>query len=183
MSKSKTNGAVPPQGQTAPGVGKLFEITLPDCGLTVRYRRISGMMLMQIQRDFPEPRPPLVKVRYGDEVREEINEADPAYLAARVRHQADLNWIGLATALDEGVILDVPVEEVRAFRERYRERTRTVDYPDGKSLPGSDKVVYLLNMGILSENDITALMEAIGRSSHPTEAAIAEVTATFPPAV
>lgn len=183
MGKNKTNGAAPAKGQAAPHAGKLFEVTLPDSGLTLRYRRLSPLMMLQIQRDFPEPQPPVVAVRYGDEVREEVNEDDPAYQAALTRHQTDLNWIGIMTAIDEGVVLDAPQAEVQAFRDRYRERTRTQDYPDGKSLPGSDKLVYLMYMGQLSDRDTEALLEAMGRSSHPTEAAVAEVMATFPPAV
>lgn len=176
-----TNGHTPPPTNGHKPAGKLYEFTLPDSGITLRYKRVSPMLLANLLRDFPEPAPPLVEVDYGDgEKKWEPNPADPAYQRAVTEHEIDLNLIGIATAIEEGIVAVVPHAEVQAYRDRYRDRTRTASCPEGKELRGSDLLVYVQYICAGSEDDLNALLEAMGQRSHPTESGVGEAAATFP---
>jgi hypothetical protein len=63
-------------------------------------------------------------------------------------------------------------KEVAELRDFYQ-----TEY--GKTLHGDDKVVWVSYIAIQSDKDMTDLINAILRSSQPTEAAVANATQSF----
>ena len=64
--------------------------TFPDTGITVKIRKVSPLLLNEIQRKNQPPKPPMNEVKYGDETRLEPNPADPEYQKAVQQHELDL---------------------------------------------------------------------------------------------
>lgn len=156
---------------------KLYPFTFSDTGRVVRIRKVGPMPLTKLRKDNPPPAAPVIQVDYGDgEKRQEINEADPAYLEAVKRYEIDFGIKTTLFYLERGVVVELgeaEKQEVAEFRQFWQD-----EY--GTPLGGSDKSVYVQYICIGTEDEMNELLEAITRRSHPTEAAVADSVAGFP---
>jgi hypothetical protein len=150
----------------------LTELTLPDSGATVRVKRISPMSLMAIEQAYPDPKPPLQEVDYGNgKLRHERNPLDPAYQEELTAHQRKKSLIVLKAFIRLGVECEIDAQALSAFRADMQALEITLD-PD-------DKYVYVAHILCQSNNDLMALRTFIEGQSVPTEKAVAEKLATF----
>ena len=153
------------------------ELTLPNCGLLLRIRRVSPFLAKdirkQIQRTLKKPAPPLQEVDYGDGKKvKEPNEAHPDYKAELNEYYTELGDLFLSQLIAFGVECEIDAERVRAFRER------AAGY--GIELSSDDLVVYVTRVVGLSQNDVRAMQDAILGRIQPTEARTAEAVESFP---
>lgn len=164
-------------GAVEPG---LVVHTIRGTGTVVAIRKISPLLVREVQRANPPPKPPMQTVDYGDgEVREEPNPADPAHQEALAAHRALIEEQTMRLVLLRGVVVqmtparEAAVAELRAFmREEY-----------GHELDPNDRLVYLSYIAIGTGEDLHDLAQAVFRRSQPTEGAVAEAVETFRPAI
>lgn len=147
-------------------------LTLPDSGQTLEYRRVSHMLLADVQRSMKPPRPPMQEVDYGGVKKMEPNPAHPDYAEALAEHRTALAEKILEVAIQYGVICDVDKARVAELRAAMTEA--------GVNLPANDKVLYVTRILCETGNDLNTLRDAVIRKSQPTEGATAEAVARFP---
>lgn len=156
---------------------KLIDFTFRDTGITVKIRKISPMLVTDIQESIPEPQPPLNEVDYGEPRGKvlEPNLQDPGYKLAMQEHQHRifLTWrraMILRSVLVEG---EDWRQEVKEYREFIQEQTgHPLDEPN-------DLVVYVLRICVGSEEDLGELIQAITRRSQPTPEEIEKAKDSF----
>ena len=165
-------------------MGKTSELTphtFKDTGIKVKIRKVSPMLIMEVQKAFPPPKPPMQEVVYGDpgesgaKTVEEPNEAHPDYLVAIDEYNLELEAKVRQLMFKRGVRIHLDEEqkqEVKELREEWKEMF-------DKDLSGSDKYLYISYIAIGTDADMEELQEVIMRRSQPTEAAIAEAKAGF----
>lgn len=151
--------------------GTWHRLTLPDSGATLEYRRVSHMLMRDASLSVKKPAPPLVEVKYGDNVKLEPNVNAPEYIGKLVEWRMKQNEISLETAIILGVKVDVDRERVNELRQKLVDR--------GIELPGDDLVVYVTRILCESTRDLETLRDAIIIKSQPTEVAIDKATETF----
>lgn len=150
----------------------LTEITLPDSGATVRVKRISPMSLMAIEQAYPDPKPPLQEVDYGNgKLRHERNPLDPAYQDELAAHQRKKSLLVLKAFIRLGVEVALDAQAVAAYRSEMKDL--------GVDLDPDDKYVYVAFILCVSNLDLETLRAVIEGASLPTEKAVAEKLATF----
>lgn len=150
--------------------------TFPDTGVTVSIRKVSPLLISEIQRKNPTPKPPLNKVMYGDDTRYEENPADPDYIKALEDHGTKLEQAIRRALIRFGVVYELTAEDVRRVNE-LREFWQT---DEGEQLVGSDMEVFISYLAIGTFEDLNDLVEAVTRRSQPTEKAVAEAAERFP---
>lgn len=150
--------------------------TFPDTGITVKIRKVSPLLLNEIQRKNQPPKPPMNEVKYGDETRLEPNPADPEYQKAVQQHELDLELKLRRALLRLGVFYELTAEDTRSvaeLRQYWQEEYK-------EELPGTDLEVFISYIAIGSVEDLDELVQSITRRSRPTEEAIAEAQDRFP---
>jgi hypothetical protein len=156
---------------------KLYNYTFKDTGVRVQIRKVSPMLVVELQRSFPAPTPPRQRVEVAGEMVEEANPSDPDYIAAKERHGQELEMRVRKLMIQRGVIIppdntgwQAEVAELKAFwLETY-----------GAELEGNEKELYVSHIAIGTDSDYLELVEAITRRSQPTEGEIAAAKASFP---
>jgi hypothetical protein len=149
------------------------EVKLPDSGVTIRVNRIAPATMMAIGRKFPDLKPPLQQVDYGNgSKRMEPNPLDPDYVLALVKHSQAKTMLVLETYARLGVDCDVDAQKVAEFRAYAEEM--------GLDIPKNDKAVYVLHILCLSNTDLLAMQNGVDGNSIPTEQAVTDKAATFP---
>lgn len=151
--------------------GEWSPLTLPDSGAILEYRRVSHMLLADVQRSSKPPRPPLQEVDYAGNKKQEPNPAHPDYLEATQNYRRDLSENILNVAIELGVRVAVDVERVNELRETFKAANL--------ALPVSDKVLYVTRVLCETGKDLETLRDAIIRKSQPTEEAVTESVARF----
>ncbi len=148
--------------------------TSPDSGITLAIRKISPLLRQELIRQNPAPLPPKNEVDYGDGKKVmEDNLADPAYAAAMVEHERMLVKEMRKLMLERGVECAVDKQAVDELRQYWRDTY-------GKELEGSDKLVFVQYIALVTPADVEDVIDMIMRRSQPTEAAIGATKATFP---
>lgn len=145
-----------------------------DTGVTIQIRKVSPMLVMEIKRQFPEPKPPTNKVDYGDgnEV-EESNYAHPDYARALEDYNQELEKRIRRLLIKRGVVCNVDKQAVDELREFWKAEYE-MDLPES-----DDLMAYISYICIGTDSDMEELLNAIMRRSQPTELAIAEATRAF----
>jgi hypothetical protein len=140
--------------------------------MTVRIRKVSPLLAVELQKQFPPPRPPKQKVTLdGKEVWEE-NPVDPDHLAALQDYNNEQERRLRKLMLKRGVEVEIDKEEVAELREFWK-----TEY--NKELEGDDLEVYVSYIVIGSDGDLEDLMNAILKRSQPTAEDINAATQTF----
>lgn len=148
-------------------------LTLKGSGITVNIKKVSPLLVLQLRRDFPPPRPPMNEVDYGDgrKVWEE-NAADPRYLAALQDYENESEQRLRRLIMLRGVDVAVDHEAVQELRDFWLD-----EY--GGMLPADDKEVYLSYIVVGDDQDLEDLITAVLRRSQPTAETINQAVQTF----
>ena len=158
---------------------KLYGFTFKDTGIHVLIRKVSPMLVVELQKAFPPPTPPRQRVQIGesDEYTEEPNPAHPDYIAEQNRYNQELEHRVRKLMIQRGVI--IPPDN-KTWEQEVKELTDSMFEDFGIELSGSDKEIYISHIAIGTDSDYVELVDAITRRSQPTEAEIAAAKATFP---
>lgn len=156
------------------------EFKFQDSGYTVKIRRVSPLLALELQKKFPAPKPPKNQVPDldGKMVWEE-NIADPAYAEALTKYQQDLELRMRRLVIMRGVVHTLSDEE-KAQVVELREFWQTTY---NEVLEGSDLEVFISYIAVGSDGDLSDLIDAILKRSQPTEEEVREAQNSFPGAV
>lgn len=150
-------------------------IVLPESGEEVRLRYVSPLLLNDLrkasQKGLVRPTPP-VQVVDG---REQENPTHPEYVTAQYEYNLASGQRFIELLFRYGVDNEPDAETIAAFRQQAE--------ADGLDLPADDKVLYVTRLLIGGTGDLEALQEAILGTGHPTEKAVTEKVAGFPPEI
>lgn len=152
------------------------KFTFKDTGIEVKIQKVSPLLLTELDRRFPPPKPPRNKVIIdGKEIYEE-NKVDPDYLDELAQYESIHEMRVRRLVINRGVDLEMTAEQVRQtndLREFWKETY-------GKELEGTDREVYVSYIAIGTPDDMNDLIGRILRRSQPTEEAIEEAEDRFP---
>lgn len=157
---------------------QLTDFTFRDTGITVKIRKVSPMLLPDIEASIPKPAPPEQEVDYGEPVGKvrEKNLSDPAYTAALAERTVKVYQAWRRALIRRGVVL-----EGDQWQEAVKEYRQFIQAEIGSPLPEQDDhMVYVLSICIGTIEDQDDLINAITRRSQPTPEAIAEAKDSFP---
>jgi hypothetical protein len=158
-------------------VSELTAFTFHDTGVKVLIKKVSPLLVVELQKAFPPPAPPQQEVEIGGEIVIESNPAHPDYVATMNEYNREFEMRVRRLLIKRGV--EIPgenkewQEEVAELREFWRE-----EY--AKELEGDDKMLYISYIAVGTDGDLTDLLGAIMQRSQPTEAAVAAAKASFP---
>ena len=102
-----------------PKQNELNPFTFKDTGITVQIRKVSPLLIMEVQKAMPVPKPPMQEVVYGDpddpgaKKVQEPNETHPDYLAAIDKYNMDLESKSVNDVLTIPVLIDAKLEKVK----------------------------------------------------------------------
>jgi len=153
-------------------------VTLPFSGRVVALNYVSPLLLNDLRkatgralrkRGVEKPEPPVA----GDPP--VPNPHDPEYITASREYAMLEGEAFLELLFKYGVAEPVDQAAVAALRALAAE--------DELELPADDKVLYVTRLLAGNGDDIAALQDAIIGTGHPTEKAVAETLARFPPEV
>lgn len=150
--------------------------TFKDTGITVSIRKVSPLLLAEVQRKLTPPKPPKNKIEIDGHVTYEDNYADPDYLMATQDHQVQVEATLRKTLIKFGIqycLTEEDTKQVQELRDFWTES-------GGAELGTSDLEVFISYIAIGTVEDLQELMEAVTRRNLPTEGAIAEAIERFP---
>jgi hypothetical protein len=154
--------------------GELTPFTFKDTGISVKIRKVSPLLINELYKLYPAPKPPLQEVDYGDGKKVmEPNEAHPDHVQALADHNVQIYEQMKKLLVKRGVVCEVDKEAVDELRQFWNE-----EY--GKELEGTDLEVYVFYICAGSDVDIDDLMTVITRRSQPTKEAKELAKITFP---
>lgn len=154
---------------------KMFRF--PDTGITIKIRKVSPLLAVDVDASIPRPTPPLNKVDYGDGRGEvmEPNLSDPSYLKELEERTAKVGMAVIKATILRSVIVDGEdwKEDVKDYRQFILETTGApLDEP-------SDLYVYVTRICTGTQEDLTDLIGAITSRSQPTPEEIAKAKDSF----
>lgn len=150
--------------------------TFKDTGREVCIKKVSPLLVMELQKSFPPPKPPLQKVDYGDgQEHWEANPSHPDYLQAMSDYNFAFQERLQRLMVKRGVSLTW-TEEMRTEVAELRDFWKT---EFEKELDPDDGMVYVLMICVGSDKDLEELLEAIARRAQPTEGAVNEALNSF----
>ena len=160
---------------TTSNPARLHNYTFADSGYTVKIQKVSPLLAMQLQNDFPPPTPPLQRIMVGDQETFEPNPSSPEYAQALQDYQRDFENRLRRMIIKRGVVIEF-TEEMKADLAKVR-----ADYLEitGKELAGNDDYVFLSYLAVGSDADLTDLITGIMQRSQPTDAVIAQTAKNF----
>jgi len=161
-------------------VPKFDELTFPDSGITIQYRKVSPLLRddldAALRRQYPIPDPPMQQIDTGfGDGRPQPNPLDPEYREQVAMWQiAHYNRLGdkmLRVAIASYVVVEVDAEAVAALRSQMGAL--------GVELDADDKYVYVSRICISSKTDQDYLGDALFKGSSPTRNEVESTKATF----
>lgn len=153
---------------------ELIPYTFKDTQVKVKLRKVSPLLALELRRAYPEPKPPMQEVDYGDgEKKLEPNPSHPDYVRELEEHNIKIELLTRKMLIKRGVVCDVPMEDVEQLQADWLDLT-------GTELPEKDPLVaYISYIAIGSDKDMEELIYAVMRRSQPTEEAVASHQDTF----
>lgn len=155
---------------------ELTPFTFPDTGINVLIRKTSPLLLMELRKQFPEPKPPKQTVMINDKPVEEENPSHPAYLAALEAYRLEFEQIMRRVLIRRAVTLKMTADvkaEVQRLKDEFKEDT-------GHELVGTDEFIYISYIAIGTDEDMEDLIEVITKRSQPTGPAVEAAKDSFP---
>jgi hypothetical protein len=154
--------------------GELTPFKFQDTGISVKIRKVSPLLINELYKLYPAPKPPLQEVDYGDGKKvQEVNEAHPDYVQALADHNTQIYEQLKKLLVKRGVVCEVDKDAVDELRQFWQD-----EY--GNHLEGTDLEIYVLYICAGSDADINELMDAITRRSQPTQEAKELAKVSFP---
>jgi len=155
---------------------KVTKIKLPGSGVELAIRAVAtAPVLLELQKQFPQPAPPTSRVNYGTDERPdwrvETNYSDPDYVGRTLAdYQLLINSkfsnIMLKRAVVNRPLTDAEKAEVAAVRADYEE--------EGIEIKGSDYSVWVRHIACHGDGDLQYIMEQVNLLGNPTAGVAAE---------
>lgn len=147
-----------------------------DSGREILIRRVSPYLVYELQKAFPEPKPPVQEVVYPGNVKKmEPNPQNPEYLAALAKYNQDFQDRMTRLIIKRGVEVKLTEEdqqEIQELRDFMKKEYEITLDPD-------NAMVYVLNICVGSDGDLDDLVAAIMRRSQPTEESVKNALSGF----
>lgn len=144
--------------------------TFKDTGEIVELRKVSPLLLIKLRERYPQPKPPLQLVDYGDDDKKmEPNPAHPDYLEALAQYEQDMERRARDLLIRRGVVVQWTDEKRKALEDL---RTFWRDSYEADMPAEDDTVAYVSYLAIGSDSDLTELIDHLVKRSQPTEEAI-----------
>lgn len=156
---------------------KAYEFKLQDSGYSVKIRKVSPLLAQKITESFPAPKPPMQKVKYGDDEVLEPNPSNPQYIEDLTKYQSELEHKIQKLIIERGVEIEI-TPEMQAEIDELKGYMK--DELGVEILNESDKFFYVSYIMCSSANDLGALIEQIISKSQPTEEKVEKITESFP---
>ena len=156
---------------------KLYPYTFKDTGVHVLIRKVSPLLVVELQKAFPPPVPPRQMVEVGGKMVEESNPSHPDYQEALTRYSSDFELRVRRLLIARGVV--IPGENT-TWKDEVRELKDFWLETYGKELEGDDKLIYIAHIAIGTDADMTELISAIVQRSQPSEEAVTAAKDSFP---
>lgn len=156
---------------------KLYPFTFKDTGVEVFIRKVSPMLVVELQKAFPPPAPPRQKVEIGGEMVEETNPADPDFADAVKAYNTEFEQKVRRLLITRGVVFP---EGNTTWRDEVKELRKFWLDTYEKELEGDDKTVFISYLAVGTDADLSDLLTAIMQRSQPTEGEVSAAKASFP---
>ncbi len=144
---------------------KLTPITF-STNITIAVRPVSSLLMVEVQKSIPKPKPPVEKVANADGTfREEPNPHHPDYAKALDDWTAEVEVAVRKLCIKRGVVLTLN-EEQRAEVAEVREFMKT-EYD--RTLDDDDRYAYVAYVAIGGQDDYAKLVNTIVGRSQPTD--------------
>ena len=154
---------------------QLFDFTFKDTGKSVKIRKVSPMVALDVDRTFPRPEPPMNKVNYGEGEILEANLTDPKYLSLMIERNSKVNDEVTRVVILRGVVLEG--DEWKAEVEEYK---KFILETTGKELEENlDAYIYIMRVCVGTQADLNDLLFEITQRSQPTEVAVQAAKDSF----
>lgn len=146
---------------------QLTPFKMPASGEEIVVFPISvSSLTMQLRREQPEPKPPVVTVNIAGTVMQERNAADPDYAKAYERWDSLLQ-LEVAHRVCKRIALKQSLTQEQ--KEAVAQHRKDLE---GESLHPNDKIVWFFDFAIGADSDIGAMMDKIRSITDPQEEAI-----------
>lgn len=151
---------------------ELTPFVFKDTGIQVMIKKVSPFLIMEVEKSFPPPEPPMQEVIYGDpddpgaKRVHEPNESHPEYQKDLEEYETELEFKLRQVIIERGVVIVLDEEqkgEINELREYWKE---TFD----RDIPLNDKMLYITHIAVGTGPDVEDLITAISSRSQPTEA-------------
>lgn len=155
---------------------ELTPFTFKDSGKTVLIKKVSPLVLMEMQKQFPEPTPPTQEVEINGKKVIEPNYSHPDYLIAKQEYTFAFENKMRKFLIRRGVTVNMSEEvkqEIAQIKADYFEDT-------GAELQGSDEFIYVSFIAIGTDQDMEDLMSELTQRSQPTDLEVAAAKKSFP---
>lgn len=154
---------------------KLLPFKFDDSERVIFIRKLSPMLIYEVSKTVPKPKPPVSKVNYGNgEVLEE-NLADPVYQDDLSQHKFETYRRIQRLMIERGVVIELTEDEkkeVNDLRKLFADNFN-------QHLEGSDVFIFVCHILIDSADALQKLVAAISGRAMPTEDAIHETEDRF----
>ena len=161
-------------------MSELIPYVIKDTGTQILIKRVSPLLVMELNKQFPLPLPPKQTVEVGGETREEYNYADPDYEKTLTEYSEAQEKRIRRLLIKRGVV--IPEDNV-TWRDEIEQKRRDWLEDFGVELPRldtDDKVDWIGYCAIGTDEDYEELYRAIMRRSQPTVEAVEAAKSGFP---
>ena len=158
-------------------MAELTPFTFRDTGITVMVKKISPMIMTDVNNAMPPPEAPVQEVDYGEprgKVKEK-NLSDPEYLKILAEHNQKVFKAIQRVMILRGVVVNGTnwKKEVQEYREFMLETTgKPIDEPN-------DLIVYIMRLCVGTEQDLEDFVEAVTRRAQPTDMEVEKAKESF----
>jgi hypothetical protein len=158
-------------------MSELTPFTFRDTGITVMVKKISPMIMTDVNNAMPPPEPPMQEVDYGEPRGKvmEKNLSDPAYAKILAAHNQKVFQAIQRVMILRGVVVNGTgwKKEVAEYRAFMLETT-------GKPVEETnDLIVYIMRICVGTEEDLEDFVQAITRRSQPTDMEVEKAKESF----
>ncbi|MCC7208329.1 MAG: hypothetical protein IT323_13560 [Anaerolineae bacterium] len=134
--------------------------------IQIAVRPVSNVLMMEVQKSIPRPKPPVERVANADGTfREEPNPDHPDYAAALSKWTEQVEEAVRKLCIKRGVVLHM-TDEQKAEVAELREFMRT---EFDQALDADDRYVYVAYIAVGGQEDYAKLVNTIVGRSQPTD--------------
>lgn len=155
---------------------ELTPFTFPDTGIPILIKKVSPLLIMELRKLYPEPKPPAQEVEINGKKVIEYNMAHPEYIEAMQAYQLEFEQAMRKVLIRRGVSVTMTEdvkEAVKQIKKDFKQDT-------GHDLSGTDEYIYVSYIGIGTDQDMEDLIREITQRSQPTPGSTEVAKKSFP---
>lgn len=165
-------------------MNELTPYVVKDTGVKLLVKKVSPPLVMALNRQYPEPKPPMQEVDLGGETKQEPNYAHPDYLQAIYAYRRDQDERLRHLFFKFGIVIP---EDNKTWRDEIAQKRAEFLQEFGFELPHldgdgneRDELDWVNYCALGTDEDFQELYDAILHRTQPTAEAIEEAKAGFP---